>query len=616
VGGRGSGLAIVTLVLSASVEARAQGTVTGTGLPVSFQADEVRLDARNQGLEVSGNVRVEEPPFFLTSDALRLRRVPIGVELEGAGKAAFCPCLGAPLAVRFRDATVAPPHDLILRQPVLEVFGVPVAWAPIFWLRSPGRIGLLPPEVAWRGSDGLFAGEGVHIPWVNGDVAHGLDLRAGGYFEGGVDVRAVLRTPETETYLRWDWLRGSGGLDAFLHGATLRPSDVSVAWDLDALRGARAVASTTDVQVAAFPFDRGDAQAVWSPDGWVLASGVRAVSIRGADLFEQVSAGPVVTARRGDALGNVGAYDATFEGGAVTTTGLATTSFARTDLTASVAGRANPLLFTASGRAYGDIADTGYATGLDGAVEARAGAGVPLVRAYDSGEANDPWLHRTEPRLEAAAIALHESAVFVVPAARGMQTPNGGAWIAAATWANVLGRWGSRGAAEVDLSGGGVGDASATDLALRARAVVTSDWFGLRGDVARVFGPSDGGAAVGQARVGPATWLHVSAHLAERDGVDPLIARTLADAPLEPATGFLSMTGWTGGGSVVLPLGDRITARAGADADLSARDLVAELGAIELHDPCGCVVVRAIASHRIGRAGVDAWVTVDLPTVR
>jgi hypothetical protein len=582
---------------------------------VSFQADEVHLDARNQGLEVSGNVRVQEPPFFLTSDALRLRRVPIGVELEGQGKVAFCPCLGAPLAVRFRDATVAPPHDLIVRQPVLEVFGVPVAWAPIFWLRSPGRVGLLPPEVAWRGSDGLFVGEGVHVPWVNGDVAHGLDVRAGGYFQGGVDVQVVLRTPETDSHLRWDWLRGSGGLDAFLHG-TAAGSDVSVAWDLDSLRGARAVASTTDVRVAALPFDRGDAQAVWNPDGWVLASGVRAVSIRGSDLFDQVSAGPVVTARRGDALGNVGAYDATFEGGAVTTSGFGTTSFARGDASASVAGRASPLLVTASARAYGDIAANGDATGLDGAVEARAGAGLPMVRGYDSSEANDPWIHRTEPRLEAAALALHESAVFVVPAARGMQTPNGGAWIAAATWANVLGRWGSRGAAEVDLSAGGVGDVSGTDLALRARVTVTADWLGLRGDVARVFGPSEGGATVGQARIGPATWLHVSAHVAGRDGVDPLIARTLADVPLEPATGFLSMTGWTGGASVVLPLGNRITVRAGADADLSANDLVAELGSIELHDPCGCVVVRAIASHRIGREGVDAWVTVDLPTVR
>ena len=41
--------------------------------------------------------------------------------------------------------------------------------------------------------------------------------------------------------------------------------------------------------------------------------------------------------------------------------------------------------------------------------------------------------------------------------------------------------------------------------------------------------------------------------------------------------------------------------------------LVAAVGALELHDPCGCVVVRATAAHRIGRDGVDVWLTVDLP---
>jgi hypothetical protein len=48
--------------------------------------------------------------------------------------------------------------------------------------------------------------------------------------------------------------------------------------------------------------------------------------------------------------------------------------------------------------------------------------------------------------------------------------------------------------------------------------------------------------------------------------------------------------------------------------DLDAGELVAALGSLELHDPCNCVVVRATAAHRIGRGGVDAWVSVDLPT--
>jgi hypothetical protein len=170
----------------------------------------------------------------------------------------------------------------------------------------------------------------------------------------------------------------------------------------------------------------------------------------------------------------------------------------------------------------------------------------------------------------------------------------------------------------VDLSAGGVGDANETVLALRARVAAVSDWVGLRGDVARVLGPASvqGGATLAQARLGPVTGLHVTAHLAERDDVDPILARVLLDAPIEPATGFLSATGWTGGTRIALPLGSRVTTRGGVDWDLTANELVAAVGSLELHDPCNCVTVRATASHRIGRAGVDAWLTVDLPALR
>jgi hypothetical protein len=107
--------------------------------------------------------------------------------------------------------------------------------------------------------------------------------------------------------------------------------------------------------------------------------------------------------------------------------------------------------------------------------------------------------------------------------------------------------------------------------------------------------------------------VNLGAHVAERDGVDPVVARALVDAPLEPASGFLALAGWTGGARLAIPLGSRVTTRAGADMDLDARQLVAAVGALELHDPCGCVVVRATAAHRIGREGVDVWLTVDLP---
>lgn len=611
------------LAASAPALASADEPAPPPPLPVAFGADEVRFDARARALEIVGHVHVDEPPFHVKSDSLRLRRVPIGVELDGEGRVVFCPCLGSPLAVRFTGATIAPPHDVIVRQPVLEVFGVPVAWAPAFWLRDAGRVGVLPPIVEWRGADGLLLGEGVHVPWINGDVHRGLDLRAAGYVEGGARVDVALRTARTETRVRWDDLRGDSGIGLAAHGATdvtdAGGAPPAVAWNVDALRGARAVRATTDVEAAARPFDRAEAQASWRGAGWTIASGVRDVALRGGDLADLGAGGPVVSARLADALGGAGAYDATVEGGAVRAARLGTTTFARAEGGALLAARLGAAGVTLALRGLGDVADDGSRSAPDGAAQARVALEVPLARAFASSDPEDPWVHRTAPRLEAAALATHAGDVLVVPAGRGMTAPvTGGAWIAAAGWANALGRAqpsGAHDAFELDVSGGAVGDDRRAFPAARARAAAAAAWLGLRADFARVFATPtrDGGAFVARARIGPATGLHVAAHAAQLDGVDPAVARALVDAPLEPASGFLASAGWTGGARLALPLGRRITARAGADGDLDARQLVAAVGAIELHDPCGCVVVRATAAHRIGRDGADVWVTIDLP---
>ncbi len=625
--------ASVVLVREEQV-ARAQTQTIGETAapnPVTFGADDVKLDAHSQALDASGHVRVDEPPFHLTSDALTLRRVPIGAELEGDGKLAFCPCLGSPLAVRFTGATVAPPHDIILRNPVLEVFGVPLAWAPVFWLRSPGRFGLLPPDLAWRGADGFFAGGGVHLPWKQGDVVRGLDLRAGGYVDGGVAVEASLRTATTLTRVRWDRFQGNGGVAIGAQGATASANaeaeaEESVAWGVDALRGARAVQATTDVDVAARPFDRAAGEVTWRPEQWMISSGVRTVSPRGGNVLDLGVGGPIVAVRRADALAHAGAYDATFEGGQVFGAGTGATTFGRAEGGMLLATRVGAVGASLALRGLGDVADDGTRRGWDGTAQARVALALPLAREYASGndaEINmDPWIHRTEPRLEAAVLALHTDGVLVVPAGRGMLIPirEGGAWIAAAGWSNAVGRLGSHSGGEVDAVAGVVGDEGAVLPVLRVRASVAGSWLALRADFARVFGLSPlnqaaqaGGAFLAAGRIGPSSGLHLAVHAAERDGVDPLVARAAIDPPFESASGFLSATGWTSGARVALPIGPRITALGGADVDLDARELVAAIASLELHDPCNCVVVRASAAHRIGREGVDAWLSVDLP---
>jgi hypothetical protein len=139
----------------------------------------------------------------------------------------------------------------------------------------------------------------------------------------------------------------------------------------------------------------------------------------------------------------------------------------------------------------------------------------------------------------------------------------------------------------------------------------------LHADFARVFDKDSGqgGALLAWARLGPADGLHVSAHVAERDGVDPVVARALVDPPLEPESRFLDAPGWMGGARAGIPLGSRVTVRGGADVALDPLAWIDAGGSIEVHDPCGCVVVRANGAYRIGRPGVDVWVSVDVPAI-
>lgn len=588
--------------------------------PVDVRADEVELNARTQAIEARGNVRVDVPPFFLTSDEVALRRVGIGVELDGQGRLGFCGCLGTPLALSFRGATVAPPHDVIVRSARLEVLGVPVLWAPIFWMRSPARRGLLAPEIAYRGSDGLFLGEGVHLPLHEGTSTEGgLDLRAGAYVKGGAAVDAHLYTPTSTTRVRWDRLRSDGvAVDA--RGATSTSSapsaeSPSVAWDVDVVRGVRGVLATTDLDAAARPYDRAAMEGAWRAHGWTIATAVRSIASRGGDVLDLGAVGPIATVRRAAAIGGFGAYDATVDGGVLRGAGVPPLSFARADAGALFAARAGGVGVSLDLRGVADVASDGVARGLDAAGSARARVALPLVRGFASNDVEDPWVHRIEPRVDVAAIGLRSDGVLGAAFARGASAiAPGVAWTATGGVASAVGRWGARGSVEIDVAAGVVGDAERTWPAMRERASLAGPWVGVSGEAAHVVASGASGHAVAaRARVGRVDGPNVGAVLAGRDGVDPIRARALVDAPLEPSSGFLAAEAWTGGARLAIPWSRAVVTRGGADADLATGRLVAASGAVELRDGCGCLVVRATGAHRLGRDGVDVWLTVDLP---
>jgi hypothetical protein len=583
---------------------------------VSFGADRVSVQPGTQTLEASGHVHVDETPFHLTSDALCLHRTRSTVLVSGEGRLAFCSCLGTPLAVRFTGATLAPPDDIIVRNPVVEVFGVPVAWAPAWWLRSAGRVGLVAPDVAWRGSDGLRLGDGVHVPWSDGDQANGLDLRASAYLRGGALLDARLRTHRMDTQIQWDRLGTSDGLVVASHGATRaaeRSDAPVVAWDVDALRGLRAVQSTSDLDAASRPFDRAEAGASWRADETLWVSGARSVAVRGSSLGALGATGPFVAVRRADAIGRVGTYDAAVEAGALNIAGHATTTFARAETDALVSSGLGPFESDLSVRLLAAIADDGLASTLDGAAQARASVGLPLGREFSSSDPSDPWLHLTQPRLEAAVLATDPGTTVEAVPDRGLAAPRGGAWVGAATWQNALARWGARESMGVDVSLGVLGTADHASPLARAHLAAHEKWLGGQGDFARVVDRvGHGGAFIARVRMGPASGLHFAVHVAERDGVDPVSARALVDPVLEPSTGFLGAPGWSGAALAAVPLGARLAVLGGAHADLDRRTLVASMGSLEVHDPCRCVVARLTASQRLGREGVDVWATVEL----
>jgi hypothetical protein len=587
---------------------------------VSFEADDVRLDGPSRSMDVSGHVRVDEPPFYLTSPELKLWRLPIGVRLEGAGRLSFCPCLGTPVAVRFSEATVAPPHDLVLKDPVLELFGVPVAWVPVVWLRSAGRVGLLPPDLEWRGHDGFFAGAGLHVPWRYGDLVQGISIRAGGYVDGGLAVETAVITTGTSTRIRWDRFRSDDGVSIDARGSTASveaEGGQAASWRLNALRGARAVASTTDVGAAAQPFDRAEGQASWIGSGWTFGSGVRTVAVRGGDLGELGVGGPVIAARRSEALAGIGAYDVTLEGGQLSGAGFGAITFARGATGIFIAARAGPLGAHVVFRGAGGVAtDRAHETG-EGTAEGRLVLDLPLARSYASSEPFDAWVHVTEPRLEAAVLASHVGDALV-PVGRGMLFPEGLGGVVAAGWDNRLMRTSSRAGADLQAVAGIAATTQRYLPLVRVRVDLEGPWTALHGDFARALAPGSdaGGALVSSARLGPDLGLNLNVHVAERDRVDPLMARSLLDPALEPESGFMSSSGWSGGARASLPLGSRVALRGGADVDLEARTLVAALAGIEVHDPCNCLVARLNGAHRIGRGGVDVWLSIDLPVGR
>lgn len=582
-------------------------------------ADEVSFDVRKREIELRGNVKVDAAPFHLRSNELTVRRGPFGVDVIGKGEMSFCPCGDAPLRIGFSGARVAPPGDVFVDDPKLQLNGTTVLWLPWFWLRSPARPGILPPEVEWRGREGLLLGGGVHVPWRSEGFEREpwpkaehppdrvLEVYGAGYVQGGARVRGRMLTPSTDLTLTWDDYKGDQGVMVDARGAIAR-DEASVAWDADALRGARATQATTDVREAALPYDRARMETRIATGPALLGLSAVAESSRGT--FDMGAYGPRAFVRASGASYGALSYAATLDGGALAGRDvraqdgrLADLGFARGTGDASAATTLGPIGAALSLRAEHTVLSDRRDDHDD---VVRGTVGLPLGRAFERDD-GDHVLHKIEPRISASAttVDLGDTLTFA--------PLHGEALTAEAGLRTALGRYAHRDGVELE---GAVGHIAArgqpTAQVARYRLGASGAMVSAVVDAAHLLADERSTAAHAELRVGPLTGLHGSVHASGLRGVDPVAARLLFDRSEEAFTGFFAREGVTTGARMTVPIVRALSLAAYGDYDPTANELVDLGGSATLRDACGCATLRLSASHRVGRDGVDAALSLVL----
>lgn len=572
---------------------------------VDFEAGKVVVEPEQNVLQLEEDVAIKVHRYRLTSERLVLRRGPRGIVVDGEGRVAFCPCPDPPVTIGFSEATVAPPTDLLIEDPTLRVGDVPILWLPYLWLRAPDRLGMLPPRVAWRGDEGLLVGTGVHVPLGGLDdegQADAVDLYASGYLQGGFELEARASTETTSTRARFDHLRQSLlAIDA--RGSVSGRTGAALAWRMDAIRGERGRRGTLSLEEASRRWDRVELAALGAEHAAVLGVGARGLAERGGEIDAPGSAGPAAHAGLGAALGEVGALDAWLAARSLDRRDGAASSVAEQRGELSLAARPGPFgseLVLAEGALLDSRVDD--ASGL---VWAGAGArlGLPLVRAYGT---RDPLLHRVEPFVRGSGRWTSERGTLAVvePLARhDVASASGGI-------RTTLGRYGARQGGSLELEGGAAGAVDTLEPVLAATALADADAFGLGGSAHWV--PDERIAASGRARAGRVDALHLAVSADGRAGAEPLPARLLGADLVPVHSGWFDREGWTLGSELGVPWTRWLASALAADYDLTRDELLGIRGSLGYRHPCGCLAALAWAGHRLGRDGVDAWLTVDL----
>lgn len=570
-----------------------------------FSADEAEAELDPPRLRLLGEVVVTAGTYRLSCDELAIVPREDALLFEGPARLHLCECESLPLALGFDGALVEKDGDLILDAPRLEVREVTVFGLPWFWLRPPSRPGLLPPRIAWRGRDGLFLGGGVHLPWSEGENA--LALGAGAYMRGGFETTAALRTQASTASIRWD-RRGEDLVALDARGSAAFAPTMELAWQVDAIRGPRALPGTVDLAAASRPYDRAEVTSSAWLGPVLVGTGFRAYGARNS-FASGHALGPRLSLASGSTLGGFGSWEAQLLGETLWIedglTEAESAHAAHADAGLDLATPAGPLVLSHTSRLSSLVVRSGPDASLDAGALSRLRAALPLVRRFGSGEGE--LVHLIEPRAEVSAHLARTSG----PHFEDDWQPLGEARSLLAAMGIHTGLAPSDGhrSTSLDLSLGAL--LPSRDPVVFSRASHATRHFGLSAEgAARRQGERWGRALIAHARLGPIEAGHLLFHVAHREGLDPKAARLLRSDGPRPA-GYLAWPGTSAGGAVAMPIAPFVV-RAGADLDVDRGSLLGARSSAEWRHPCGCLSAGLHGQHRFGREGVDVFATLDL----
>lgn len=575
---------------------------------IDFASRTLVLDPDGRALTLEGEAWLSAGPYHVRGERLTLSWPKSDLVLSGPARVSWCPCELAPAALRVERLTLSVTGTLELSEPVLELGGVPVLWAPWLRLEPPDRFGLLPLELAWRGDDGLFVGGGVHIP-VARDAGSYLQVGGGAYTAGGFAVAMAAASSGSASWVRWEELSGTG-LWLDLRGNAAPHEQVGLAWAADAIRGPRGLPGTVELARAARSSDRARIALGGSAHGFAYGLGARADTRRGAALLRVDSVGPSFSFGYGAPLAGWGSVELSFDAQQLYTRSQSVSlAEQRAALTLARPVAVFSALASAELETAARLGGGGWAAGD---TSGRLRLGLPLVRrARGAAPFSAPSVHWLEPFLDANVATVNTSG-----------RPNLGYF--SAVHEGVL----ASAVAGVATHHGEPSRRRAARLELRAGAVLGAaerwypglSWQGAAdGELARIA--SDGALT---ARAGD--WLSATrVELGSDEGLELagyVEGRSSGDVPiaglLDPGrrrrlwTPWFTTSGWSSGGELRVPVAQHWRAVLTADADLTNERWLARAAHVEYSASCRCLSIAASVQQRAGRAGIDAGFSLQL----